>query len=700
MLAHRDSLDSPGLADLSGTAALLELARIFRTRAPESEDEDAGAPAGPSWSAATCARRSCSSPRRAAAAAPPARARGRASRTPALIDGVLVLGDLASADVAQAMGRAVVQRPLAAAARLAAHGRGRRAPGGRRGSRRLARQRAVGAPGAAARRHRAGRGQPRRAARACCCRSAASAGRPATRASPASASPSSGAPRCAPSPRSTRPAGAARGGETRPPFEGEPDGIVTLRNVLPGLERAALVLCLLLPALLAALDAFFRAPPPPAARPARGSRWALAAGARSRWCGRGCACSASRARARRRAAPVLPADLALTTGQAAALASVALAVAGGVLLARPADAAGASARGNPAAGAAGAAVGAIVCAVALAVWVVNPYAAALLLPAAHLWLFLGAPQTRLRGALGWLALAAGLRRARARARRRDARARVGPLELARLWLVATAGGHVSAWSALAVGALAGCVAALVRILLARRRIAAVAPRRRGRARAGPATTPGRARSAAPSPRCAADMRRALRALSTVLIVAGVLRARRRRRDAAVAGAALRALRRRPAGRARRRARRARAHAADAGRAARAGPAPRPRAAGSPSRPARWPRARSRRPRRAAAGAGDRADTVVVEGTDAGELRKGRATTRTRRCPASAARSRSRATGRPTARRSGASTTSSAGDRIELRMPYGRFVYRVERTRIVAADRGLGDATGWRTIGSC
>ena len=32
VLAHRDALDAPGLADLSGTAALLELARIFRTR--------------------------------------------------------------------------------------------------------------------------------------------------------------------------------------------------------------------------------------------------------------------------------------------------------------------------------------------------------------------------------------------------------------------------------------------------------------------------------------------------------------------------------------------------------------------------------------------------------------------------------------------------------------------------------------------
>ena len=39
VIAHRDSLDAPGLADLSGTAALLELARIFRTRTPESEQD-------------------------------------------------------------------------------------------------------------------------------------------------------------------------------------------------------------------------------------------------------------------------------------------------------------------------------------------------------------------------------------------------------------------------------------------------------------------------------------------------------------------------------------------------------------------------------------------------------------------------------------------------------------------------------------
>ena len=105
----------------------------------------------------------------------------------------------------------------------------------------------------------------------------------------------------------------------------------------------------------------------------------------------------------------------------------------------------------------------------------NPYAAALLVPAAHLWLFLGAPQTRLRGIWGWLALGAGLVLPLGVLVAEMDALRIGPFSLARLWLLATAGGHVSAWSSLAVGAVAGCVAALVRVLLARRHLAAVAP---------------------------------------------------------------------------------------------------------------------------------------------------------------------------------------------------------------------------------
>jgi uncharacterized integral membrane protein len=164
---------------------------------------------------------------------------------------------------------------------------------------------------------------------------------------------------------------------------------------------------------------------------------------------------------------------------------VALPLAGGALLVRPLTRSRAAARGNPAAGAAGAATGAIVCAVTLAVWIANPYAAALLLPAAHLWMLLGSPQTRMRGRVAWLALAAGLLAPLLVLVYEMLALHTGPLGLARVWLIATAGGHVSGFSALAAGALAGCFATLVRVLRARRRIAAAAPAERLRTR-GPA----------------------------------------------------------------------------------------------------------------------------------------------------------------------------------------------------------------------
>ena len=263
-------------------------------------------------------------------------------------------------------------------------------------------------------------------------------------------------------------------GAGRAAFANETDGIVTARNLLPTWSVRLIVLCLLLPALLAALDAYFRA-----RRHHLNAgvwvAWVLAAGlvvpvawAWLRILGITGALPAPRG-------PVLPADLPLTAAQAAALASTALAIVLGVVIARLLNLGGRRARGNPAAGAAGAAVGVVICAVALVVWVLNPYAAALLVPAAHLWLFLGAPQTRLRGIWGWLALGAGLVLPLAVLVAELDALRIGPFSLARLWLLATAGGHVSAWSSLAVGAVAGCVAALVRVLLARRHLAAVAP---------------------------------------------------------------------------------------------------------------------------------------------------------------------------------------------------------------------------------
>ena len=207
VLAHRDSLDEPGLADLSGTAALLELARIFRTKVPSTEAETRRARPAAARGArpAQDARPGLDlgrERRRGRRAGVGARAGRRADRRRARARRPGVRG------VAQAVGRAVVERPVAAADRLAADRRGGGAPGGRRRSRRLARERAVVAPRGAADGVGAGRGQSRGRARRAAAdqrRARAGAGRAGLA---ASGSPSWGARRCGPSPRSTRRAGA------------------------------------------------------------------------------------------------------------------------------------------------------------------------------------------------------------------------------------------------------------------------------------------------------------------------------------------------------------------------------------------------------------------------------------------------------------------------------------------------------------
>ncbi len=472
VLAHRDSLYSPGLADLSGTAALLELARIFRTRAPSAE-QDAGEPGRPQLIGRDL-RKTLVLVSTSGGSGGAAGARAWASeQDPAPIDGVLVLGDV---------GSVAAQKPWVVPW---SNGSDQPPLGWQRTVEAAVRQEAGADPGSV----RASSQWSRRALPFAVTEQGElnRAGLPAVLLQVSGErGPGPGAQvsreRLTESGRGALRALLAldeagrrgTGGDTTPQFTDETDGIVTLRNVLPGWSIRLLVLCLLLPALLAALDSFFRARRR-RLRTGAWFAWTLAAGAAVplAWAwlrGLGLAGALPAPHS-----PVDPADLRLDTGEAAALASVALVVAGALLLLRPLTRSARASRGSPAAGAAGAAVGAIVCAVTLAVWLVNPYAAALLLPAAHLWLFLGVPQTRLRGRVAWIALAAGLLAPllvlvyELRALRAD------PLELARMWLVATAGGHVSVFSALVLGALAGCVATLVRILRARRRIAAAAP---------------------------------------------------------------------------------------------------------------------------------------------------------------------------------------------------------------------------------
>jgi hypothetical protein len=470
LLAHRDSLADPGLAELSGTAALLELARVFRTREPGSQAP--GGPPGRPQLIGRDLRKTLVLVSTSGGSGGAAGARAWARQAGAgKIDGVLVLGDLASRArrkpwvVPWSNGR--YQPPLRwrRTVDVAVRQETSRDPGGARAAAQWIRRavpltvseqgevnreavpavllQASGergpAPGAAVSR-----------------RGMAEFGRAALRAVTA------------------LDAAGGRGAEPRDPFAGQADGIVIMRKVVPAWSVRLLVFCLLLPALLAAFDGFFRAR---RRHLPVGSwvAWTLAAGLAVplTWAWLRVLAIVGALPAPR--GPVLPADLSLTTAQSLALASAALPVAGGVLACRLLTRSDAAARGNPAAGGAGAAAAAVLTAVVLAVWLVNPYAAALLLPAAHLWLFVGSPQTRLRGIWGWLALAAGLLGPLLVMLAELGGLDVGVLELARMWLVAVAGGHVTAWAALVVAALAGCFAALVRVQRARARIAAITP---------------------------------------------------------------------------------------------------------------------------------------------------------------------------------------------------------------------------------
>ena len=470
VLAHRDSASSPGLAELSGTAALLELARVFRTKVSQAEGTDE--PGRPQLIGRDL-RRTLVLVSTSGGSGGGAGAREWArNANPDLIDGVLVLGDLASAKsrkpwvVPWSNGRDQPPIGFVRTVELAARAETGEEPGRQRASAQWARRALpftvseqgeidrAGLPGALL--QVSGELGPSPGAELSRERFTA-LGRAALRTVTV-----------------IDEAGRTGAGdaEVEPLWQGEPAGVVTLRNVVPAWSIRMLVLCLLAPALLAALDAFFRVR---RRRVATGAwlGWALAAGATVplawawlRVLGITGALPAPRA-------PVAPGVLELSGGQVAALASVALAVVAGVVITRSLTRGGTSE--SAAAGGAGAAAGAIVCTTTLAVWALNPYAAALLLPAAHLWLFLGMPQTRMRGAVGWLALLAGLLAPALVLVYGMLALDTGPLQLARMWLVATAGGHVSAWAALALGALTGAFALLVRVLRDRRHVAREAP---------------------------------------------------------------------------------------------------------------------------------------------------------------------------------------------------------------------------------
>jgi hypothetical protein len=107
----------------------------------------------------------------------------------------------------------------------------------------------------------------------------------------------------------------------------------------------------------------------------------------------------------------------------------------------------------------------VLCAIAFVVWLVNPYAALLLVPALHLWLPIYAPGVAMRRAAALALFVAGLLPFVLVALIDAASLRLGVDDLAWLWLLLVAAGHLAVvtwllWSLLAACVVGTCVLAL------------------------------------------------------------------------------------------------------------------------------------------------------------------------------------------------------------------------------------------------
>jgi hypothetical protein len=262
-----------------------------------------------------------------------------------------------------------------------------------------------------------------------------------------------------------RTAGTANGS-----FEGA-DGIIVLKRLMPNWAIRLFVLTLLLPALLASVDAFFR-----------GRRRGLAMGRWLGWVGtfalpfllawcwaRGLDLVGA---VRGLPAPAAEGVVPLRGGGALAMASAVLVALLGLFALRPFLLRRIGARGSAAAGGAAGATALALSVLVLVVWLFNAYAAAVLVPAAHLWLLACAPGSRLRGLPGAAAVLGGVVAPLAVVAVYVAAWGLGPVE--GLWTAfgLVSGGVLGVKAALALSAFAGILCATVVIVAASGRLRA------------------------------------------------------------------------------------------------------------------------------------------------------------------------------------------------------------------------------------
>jgi hypothetical protein len=269
-----------------------------------------------------------------------------------------------------------------------------------------------------------------------------------------------------------------------PFFSSGPDGIVTMRNVLPDWAVRMLVGTLLLPALLAAIDAWFRA----RRRKLPVERWAgwIVAGALPlvlgwawlRLLGLVGAIDVP-------VSPVDPALYPIGTSGLVAIVSAAIVVAVGWFGVRALIVRRLRPGGNAAAGGLAAALGLAVNLLTALVWLFNPYAAALLLPAAHLWLFAASPGSRLRGAAAAIPVVAGVLLPVLVLFHYGRALELDPLSLGWLLVLVTADGHISPAAAIGIALWLSCLVGLIKVLRVRTKTEASAEPEKLRTR-GPA----------------------------------------------------------------------------------------------------------------------------------------------------------------------------------------------------------------------
>lgn len=121
--------------------------------------------------------------------------------------------------------------------------------------------------------------------------------------------------------------------------------------------------------------------------------------------------------------------------------------------------------GDPGAGGAATAIVLLLCAVAIAVWIANPYASLVVIPALHLWLLAMAPETHLRRPAALALWAAGLLPALLVAYACARQLGLDPLGLAWMLLVLVAGGGISPLAVLAWSVALGCTTAALVVVL-------------------------------------------------------------------------------------------------------------------------------------------------------------------------------------------------------------------------------------------